>query len=202
MVSHIMAVILLDEGGDPSPGKQHKNQPGGLQPEGVKCAAHIDEQRLPAGKDRIDQSVFLYNALQSIFDGRNLRHFGYCSAKIAGSCGKNKTQVTSLASNLGSPEELVVNTRLKQLMKDLGGAINSSLSESEQIAQVIAKIKDEGVDVFLVLEATIGFNKHEDEAAGPQLVSVSKKNVEPEFSINAHDVRFLKSLRISTDEAA
>ena len=48
-------------------------------------------------------------------------------------------------------------------MKDLGEAINVSLSESEQIAQVIARIKDEGFDVFLVLEATIGFNKHDDE---------------------------------------
>ena len=94
-----------------------------------------------------------------------------------------------------------MNPRLKQLMKDLGEAINVSLSESEQIAQVIATIKDEGFDVFLVLEATIGFNKHDEEAT-PQLVSSRKKNTEPEFSINAHDVRFLKSLRISTDEAA
>jgi hypothetical protein len=95
-----------------------------------------------------------------------------------------------------------VNPRLKHLMKDLGEAINVSLSESEQIAQVIARIKDEGVDVFLVLEATIGFNKHDEEDA-PQLVSSrNKKNAEPEFSINAQDVRFLKSLRISADDAA
>ncbi len=87
-------------------------------------------------------------------------------------------------------------------MKELGEAINVSLSESEQIAQVIARIKDEGFDVYLVLEATIGFNKHDEEPAAPQLVSSRKKNAEPEFSINAHDVRFLKSLRISTDDAA
>jgi len=30
----------------------------------------------------------------------------------------------------------------------------------------------------------------------------SQKKVDPEFSINAHDVRFLKSLRISVDDAA
>ncbi|MFL6310833.1 MAG: hypothetical protein ACJ71W_01900 [Terriglobales bacterium] len=95
-----------------------------------------------------------------------------------------------------------MNPRLKKMMKDLGEAINVSLSESEQIAQVIQRIKDEGFDVFLVLEATIGFNKHEEETAAPQLVSSRKKNAEPEFSINAHDVRFLKSLRISADEAA
>jgi hypothetical protein len=95
-----------------------------------------------------------------------------------------------------------VNTRLKQLMKELGEAINGSLSESEQIAQVIARIKDEGFDVFLVLEATIGFNRHDEEAPAPELVGTRKKTGEPQFSINAHDVRFLKSLRISIDDAA
>jgi len=89
-------------------------------------------------------------------------------------------------------------------MKELGEAINGSLSESEQIAHVISKIKDEGFDVFLVLEATIGFNRHDEEAveAPPELVGTRKKNGEPEFSINAHDVRFLKSLRISVDDAS
>jgi hypothetical protein len=97
-----------------------------------------------------------------------------------------------------------VNTRFKQLMKELGEAINGSLAESELIAQVISKIKDEGFDVFLVLEATVGFNRQDDAAADepPALVGTRTKNGEPELSINAHDVRFLKSLRISVDDAA
>ena len=90
-------------------------------------------------------------------------------------------------------------------MKELGEAINGSLSESEQIAQVIARIKDEGFDIFLVLEATIGFNRHNEDAATaetpPELVGTRRKSLEPEFSINAHDLRFLKSLRISVDDA-
>ena len=69
-----------------------------------------------------------------------------------------------------------MNPRLKHLMKELGEAINVSLSESEQIAQVIARIKDEGFDVFLVLEATVGFNTcppatpsgHHSEALWPR----------------------------------
>ena len=56
-------------------------------------------------------------------------------------------------------ERKVVNQRLKQLMKELGEAINESLSEAEPIAAVIGKIKGEGYDVFLVLEATVGFNR-------------------------------------------
>jgi hypothetical protein len=97
-----------------------------------------------------------------------------------------------------------VNTRLKRLMKELGEAINGTLSESDQIAHVIAKIKEEGYDIFLVLEATIGFNRHDEELqqASPELVSSRRKGPDPEFSINAHDVRFLKSLRISVDDAA
>ncbi len=103
-----------------------------------------------------------------------------------------------------SERKFQVNTRLKKLMKDLGEAINGTLSESDQIAQVIAKIKEEGFDIFLVLEATIGFNRHEEDASpsAPELVSTRRKNAEPEFSVNANDIRFLKSLRISVDEAA
>jgi hypothetical protein len=97
-----------------------------------------------------------------------------------------------------------VDTRLKRLMKELGEAINGSLSESEQIAQVIAKIKEQGYDIFLVLEATIGFNRKNDESvpAAPELVSMRTRNGEPpELAINANDVRFLKSLRISVEDA-
>lgn len=97
-------------------------------------------------------------------------------------------------------EGALVNQRLKQLMKELGEAINESLSESEQIAEVISKIKAGGYDVFLVLEATIGFNKHEEQAARPSLVTT--RHGEPDFKINAQDVKFLRSLRISIDDAA
>ena len=97
----------------------------------------------------------------------------------------------------------LVNQRLKQLMKELGEAINESLSESEQIAEVISKIKAGGYDVFLVLEATIGFNKHEEQSAPagkPSLVTT--RNGEPDFKVNAQDMKFLKSLRNSLDDAA
>jgi len=96
-----------------------------------------------------------------------------------------------------------VDTRLKKLMKELGDAINGSLSESEQIAQAIAKIKEQGYDIFLVLEATIGFNRKTEEPAttAPELVRARSRNGEPELAINANDVRFLKSLRISVDAA-
>lgn len=97
--------------------------------------------------------------------------------------------------------EFVVDPQLKHLMKELGDAINESLSESEPIADAIAKIKAGGFDVFLVLEATIGFNKRDEQAvAKPNLVTM--RHGDPEFKVNAQDVKFLKSLRITLDDAA
>jgi hypothetical protein len=80
-------------------------------------------------------------------------------------------------------------------MKQLGEAINDSISSSEQIADVIARIKNDGYDIFVVLEATVGFNKQEaDSSSAP----VSRQG-EPEFRISPQDARFLKSLRISVE---
>jgi hypothetical protein len=93
-----------------------------------------------------------------------------------------------------------VNDKLKQLMKELGDAINESLAESEPIAEVIARIKAGGYDVFLVLEATIGFNRREDEEHVGKTAAVSSRKSEPDFKVNAQDVKFLKSLRISVEE--
>lgn len=53
--------------------------------------------------------------------------------------------------------------KLKELMQELGNAINESLSDSDSIAAAIGEIKRAGYDVFLVLEATIGFNKRDGE---------------------------------------
>ena len=95
-----------------------------------------------------------------------------------------------------------MNQRLKQLMKELGEAINESLSEAEPIAQVIGRIKGEGYDVFLVLEATVGFNRRDDEESTSEAVRGSKASTTtPDLQINAQDLRFLKSLRISLAES-
>ena len=97
---------------------------------------------------------------------------------------------------------VTVNQRLKQLMKELGEAINESLAEAEPIAEVISKIKVEGYDVFLVLEATVGFNRRDEEQPKPELVRSGKApTVAPELKVNTQDLRFLKSLRISLDES-
>lgn len=83
-------------------------------------------------------------------------------------------------------------------MQDLGNAINESLSDSERISEAIGEIRSAGYDVFLVLEATIGFNRREDadssETAQPRMAAAARAR------FTTQDQRFLKALRIAVDE--
>lgn len=88
----------------------------------------------------------------------------------------------------------------KRLIKELGSAINDSLSDSDKIADVVGRIRSAGYDLFLVLEVTIGFNKRGQTS----LVHRQKLNTDPpaeiEFRLTHQDAAFLKALKISLDE--
>jgi hypothetical protein len=84
-----------------------------------------------------------------------------------------------------------LNQKVKNLIQKLGEAIHESVSESEHIAGVVKNIRDQGFDVMLLLEATIGLNEVEAEtAADPS----RDAHLGP---FTRHDLTFLKSLRIS-----
>jgi len=84
-----------------------------------------------------------------------------------------------------------LNQKVKNLIQKLGEAIHESVSESENIAGVVKNIRDQGFDVLLMLEATIGLNEVEaDEPDG----AVHEDALGP---FTRHDLTFLKSLRIS-----
>lgn len=95
-----------------------------------------------------------------------------------------------------------MNQKVKNLIQKLGEAIHESVSESEDIAGVVKNIREQGFDVLLMLEATIGLNEVEAEAdeSGDLLESPAESGEGP-FTPN--DLTFLKSLRISlTEESA
>jgi hypothetical protein len=104
-----------------------------------------------------------------------------------------------------------VEEKLKELMQELGNAINESLSDSDRIAAAIGEIKRAGYDVFLVLEATIGFNKREengeyesDGAEGETVESETpprrKFESTGKIKLTSQDQKFLKALKIAIDE--
>ena len=93
-----------------------------------------------------------------------------------------------------------LNQKVKNLIQKLGEAIHESVSEAEHIAGVVKNIREQGFDVLLMLEATIGLNEVEDaEEANPGPLRLTAG--EPEAGpFTSHDVSILKSLRISLPE--
>jgi hypothetical protein len=91
---------------------------------------------------------------------------------------------------------VALNQRVKNLIQKLGEAIHESVSESEDIAGVVKNIREQGFDVLLMLEATIGLNEVEAEA--DEATESAEAGTEGPFTSN--DVSFLKSLRISLTE--
>jgi hypothetical protein len=96
--------------------------------------------------------------------------------------------------------------KLKELVQELGNAINESLSDSDRIAGAIGEIKRAGYDVFLVLEATIGFNKRDEEEEGSGDSSAESSGEPVRFEANGkirlttQDQKFLRALKISVEE--
>ena len=115
---------------------------------------------------------------------------------------------------------------LKNLLRELGHAINDTVSESDRITGAIAGVRAHGYDIVLKLDATIGLAKRDAAAAageGPKELTTQDKRfleslriqVDQEsmgeegetvrkpaarLAMTPQDVRFLKSLRIATEE--
>jgi hypothetical protein len=83
---------------------------------------------------------------------------------------------------LGGPA-LQLDDNLKNLLRELGHAINDTVSESERIAGAITNVRTAGYEIVLKLDATIGLAKRQAQ----------------HVSMTPHDRRFLESLQIQVD---
>jgi hypothetical protein len=88
-----------------------------------------------------------------------------------------------------------LNSRLRELIQQLGEAIHESVIESEQITGVVQDIRRHGFDVLLMLEATIGLNEISSKEAGAE--DAEESTEEAPFSQTDRD--WLRSLRISVE---
>ena len=87
-----------------------------------------------------------------------------------------------------------VDEKIKQLLRELGTAINESISGSDDVNKQIQRIRDEGYNLYVVLDATIGLNR-QDEPEPPTEVIV-KSDKEVQFRININDLALLRALGI------
>lgn len=112
-----------------------------------------------------------------------------------------------------------LDNELRQLLKELGHAINESVSESDRIGEAIARVRAAGYDIVLKLDATIGLAKREPapakitaqdrrflEALHIRLGESAERDVKdedgPRVELTPQDIRFLKSLKISLSDDA
>ncbi len=90
-----------------------------------------------------------------------------------------------------------MNQKVKHLIQKLGEAIHESVSESEHIAGVVKNIREQGFDVLLMLEATIGLNEVDDAEPEPLRLTAGDPVECVDGPFTSNDVSFLRSLRIS-----
>ena len=116
-----------------------------------------------------------------------------------------------------------LDSQTKQLLRELGRAINEAVSDSDRIADIITRIKATGFDVFLMLDAVVALNHTEDPTgesdnlAEQRFLKSLKIRVNSErekerkalpegsiapssLTITPQDLKFLKSLKISIDD--
>jgi hypothetical protein len=88
-------------------------------------------------------------------------------------------------------------TEIKRLMKSLGESINETLADSPKINERILEIRDAGYEIFLIIEAKIGFSRKVKEDMN---LSPDSAEEPVQMRITSEDVKFLKSLKISTED--
>jgi hypothetical protein len=85
----------------------------------------------------------------------------------------------------------------------VGATLRRVLAESPQVAHCLARIRAEGYEVSVVLDATIGFSRAEGEGAAapaPAFDVRLEKAEPPPLKMTPLDKKFLRSLKITVDE--
>jgi hypothetical protein len=110
---------------------------------------------------------------------------------------------------------LQLDDRMKQLLRELGHAINDSVSESDRIAEAISNVRTAWFDIVLKLDATIGLARRQSQDAKMTQQDrrfleslhirvdeeiLEEEDIDPKIEITPQDIKFLKSLKISFDE--
>jgi hypothetical protein len=91
---------------------------------------------------------------------------------------------------------------LRAMLKELGQAINESISGSGRVHDSIQRIRDEGYNLYMVLDAKVGVNRRESRngtrriVGEPDLEEVEATGSRATFRINVKDLRFLRSVGI------
>jgi len=162
---------------------------------------------------RRHMGILVQNRARFSRDGR--------SRRIGHACGATRTCIPDhsaiqFENRLFSEGGVVqLDDHLKQLLRELGHAINDTVSESSRITDAISEVRAAGFEIVLKLDATIGLARRdgEDTKITPNdrrfLESLhiqvdqeilTEERQAPKFEMTPQDLRFLKSLKITFDD--
>ncbi|HEY0385279.1 MAG TPA: hypothetical protein VGC64_04675 [Pyrinomonadaceae bacterium] len=80
----------------------------------------------------------------------------------------------------------------KQIVHDLGAAINEAVESSPEVASAIERLREAGYEMELTLRLEIGLRPHADE---------TETNPETMLELTDDDMRTLRNMKIRIDES-
>ena len=96
-----------------------------------------------------------------------------------------------------------MDTLVNQLARELVDAIAAAVADDSRIEACREKARAAGLEMRVSLEAVIGFgNRANAKTSTAPKPGPTKKLAPRQFDMTANDRRFLKSLRIASDEEA
>lgn len=103
----------------------------------------------------------------------------------------------------GDPRLQEGEDRLRRLVQNLEKSIEQAIASSPQVEECLTRIRHEGYELSLVLQATLAFaprgelnQEHVEEVAGIGNEAAAS------FQMSTLDKKFLRSLKIAVDEEA
>jgi phage replication-related protein YjqB (UPF0714/DUF867 family) len=89
---------------------------------------------------------------------------------------------------------LEINDEAKEIVQELGSAINSAVENSSEVASAIERLREAGYEMELTLRLEIGLREHEGNNAGEDEDSAR-------LELTDEDRRTLRSMKIRFDDA-
>jgi P2-related tail formation protein len=87
---------------------------------------------------------------------------------------------------------LEINDEAKQIVHELGTAINSAVEQSPQVAEAIERLREAGYEMELTLRLEIGLRQHDEDEE-------ETANEETTLELTDEDKRTLRGMKIRID---
>jgi hypothetical protein len=88
---------------------------------------------------------------------------------------------------------LEIDDEAKEIVQEIGAAINSAVENSPQVADAIERLRNAGYEMELTLRLEIGLRPHEDEFADAE-------DADAALELTDEDMRTLRRMKIRIDD--